>query len=289
MLEETPYGLSLEPDRASRHSLGIHASPAELFRALTDPTELVRWFVSAAQVDLRPGGAFCWVFGRASGDPGPTPLVTSGSFVAVVKHEMLRLKFPIEDLETEVEFRIDPWRDGAVLTVTHSGFPGDDEWDETFRAIDRGWQTEIHALKIVLERGHGMQRASERHVRRFEATAEEVFDHITTKAGLEHWLAERAALDATPGGEFVLEWGGREPLRGHIAVCDPDRFLLMTWEREKPSLVRIHLDHDDEEPERSDLTLDHILFAPTPDAVERYDWSQALERLAAALKVGREA
>jgi uncharacterized protein YndB with AHSA1/START domain len=288
MADETPYGLSLEPDRVSRHSLGIHASPAEVYRALTDPAELVRWFVSVAEVDLRPGGAIRWVFGHASGDPGPQPLVTTGEFVAVVKHEMLRLKVLIDDFETELEFRIDAWRDGAVLTVTHSGFPGDEEWDETFRAIDRGWQTEVHALKMVLERGHGMLRSSERHVRRIDASAEDVFAGFTTKAGLEMWLADRAALDATPGGEFQLEWKDREALRGHFAVCDPDRFLLMTWEGGRPSLVRLHLDDGDEEG-GVELTLDHIRFAPTPATAERHDWEVALDRLVAALAVGHTA
>jgi len=288
MSDESPEGLSLEPDRASRHSLGIHASPAEVYRALTDPAELVRWFVAAAEVDLRPGGAFRWIFGRASGDPGPQPLVTTGEFAAIVRHEVLRLKVLIDELETGLEFRIDAWRDGAVLTVTHSGFPGDAEWDETFRAIDRGWQTEMHALKIVLERGRGMLRSAERHVRRIEATAEDVFAGFTTKAGLEMWLAEHAALDATPGGEFLLEWNGHEAIRGHYAVCDPDRFLLMTWEREKPSLVRLHLDRDEDEG-RVELTLDHILFAPSLAAIERHDWDAALDRLVAALMVGRPA
>src|SRR5262245_31703728 len=276
MVEENPFSMSLEPDRASRHSLGIHASPAEVYRALTEPAELARWFVSSAEVDLKPGGAFRWVFGRASGDPGPAPLVNEGEFVAVVKHEMLRLALPIEALETGVEFRIDPWRDGTVLTVTHTGFPGDEEWDDTFRAIDRGWQTEIHALKMVLERGRGMRRTSERHVRRVEAPAEAIFDGFTTKAGLESWLAARVALDATPGGEFLLEWEGRDPLRGHFAACEPDRFLLMTWERDRPSLVRVHIDQEDEDEGSAEVTLDHILFAPTPEDVEHHEWHAAL-------------
>ena len=288
MPDESPYGLSLEPDRVSRHSLGIHASPAEVYRALTDPSELVRWFVSAATIDLRPGGAFRWVFGRASGDPGPQPLVTTGEFAAVVKHELLRLKVLIEDVETGLEFRIDPWRDGAVLTVTHAGFPGDEEWDETFRAIDRGWQTEMHALKMILERGRGMLRSAERHVRRIGASAEDIFAGFTTKAGLEMWLADRAALDATPGGDLLLEWNGRGALRGHFAICDPDRFLLMTWEGEKPSLVRLHLDDEDEDGQ-VELTLDHIRFGPAVAAVERHDWQAALDRLVAALGVARPA
>ena len=288
MLDDRPFGLSLEPDRVSRHSLGIHASPAEVYRALTDPTELQCWFVTEAAIDLRPGGPFRWVFGRASDDPEHPPLVTAGEFVSLVKQEALRLRFPIEDLETEVEFRIDPWRDGSVLTVTHSGFPGDEEWDETFRAIDRGWQTELHVLKVFLERARGMTRSTERHVRRIEATAEEVFDGFATKPGLEGWLADRAAVDATPGGDLLLEWNGKDSVRGHYAVSDPDRFLLMTWEGERPSLVRVHIDGDNETP-AVEVVLDHIRFTPPQGEIAPHDWEPALERLAAQLRLGRTA
>jgi uncharacterized protein YndB with AHSA1/START domain len=282
--EEPGYGLSLEPDRTSRHSLGIHASPAEVYRALTDPEELVCWFVSAASVDVQPGGAFRWVFGRGSGDPGPAPLVTTGIFLAVAKQESLKMRALIEDLETEVEFRIDPWRDGAVLTVAHSGFPGDDEWDDTFRALDRGWQTELHVLKIFLERARGMRRCAERHERRLKAAPEALFDAFTTQAGLAAWLADRAAIDATPGGEFLLEWDAHPPLRGHLAACDPDRFLLLAWEGERPSLVRVHLEADGNGAAAPvDLTLDHILFTPEGSPTQRFDWDAALRRLEKAL------
>lgn len=282
--DEPGYGLSLEPDRTSRHSLGIHASPAEVYRALTDAEELVRWFVSEAELDVQPGGAFKWVFGRGSGDPGPAPLVTTGLFLAVVKHEALRMRALIDDLETEVEFRIDPWRDGAILTVAHSGFPGDDEWDDTFRALDRGWQTELHVLKIFLERARGMRRSAERHERRLKAEPEALFDAFTTRSGLAGWLADRAAIEATPGGEFVLEWDGRPPLRGHLAACDPDRFLLFAWEGEQPSLVRVHLDApEDRGAAPVDLTLDHILFAPEDGEPQRFDWAKALGLLEQSL------
>ena len=286
MIDEEALGLSLEPDRSSRHSLGLKASPAEVYRALTEPEELQRWFVTEASLDLRPEGAFRWVFGSASDGSGPPPQVTTGRFVSIAKQELLRLKALIDDQETEIEFRIDPWRDGAILTVHHAGFPGDAEWDDTFRAIDRGWQTELHVLKLFLERGRGLVRQTERHERTLAASAEEIFDCFTTAAGLARWLAERAAADATPGGELRLEWDGRG-VSGHYAVCDPDRFLLMTWEEQPPSLVRLFLDTDEEEV-RTELKLDHIRFAPSGSgSAGTFDWKAALDRLPAVVRPGR--
>src|SRR5213594_5259875 len=83
-MREEQRGLTLEPDRCSRHSVGIHASPAEVYFALTDPRELSRWFVSEASIDLRPGGSYRWVFGEGTGAVGSDPRVSSGGVVAVV-------------------------------------------------------------------------------------------------------------------------------------------------------------------------------------------------------------
>jgi uncharacterized protein YndB with AHSA1/START domain len=285
--EDGSFGLSLEPNRSSRHSLGIHASPAEVYRALSDAAVLTRWFVSEAAVDLVPGGAFRWVFGRASGDPGPAPLQTSGVFLAITRQESMVLRAVIEDLETEIEFRIDPWRDGAILTVSHSGFPGDEDWDDTFRAIDRGWQTELYALKVFLERGRDLFRSAERYERRLAGSCEEVFDAFTTQAGLASWLSEQAVIDPTPGGELLLGWNGQPEVRGRVAICDPDSFLVLTWERERPSLVRLTLDEEQDGTPQANVTVDHIRFAPRLDLIERFGWDEALVRLEAAVKRSR--
>src|SRR2546425_716365 len=186
-MRDEPRGLTLEPDRCSRHSVGIHASPAEIYHALTDPHELSRWFVSEASIDLRPGGSYRWVFGEGTGAAGPDALVTSGEFVAIVPQEYLRLSTPVEGTETLLEFRLDPWRDGD----------------------------------------------------------------------------------------------GRPPIKGRYVVWDPDRFLVMTFEAERPSVVRLWLE-EAEDGTMTDLSLEHRLFAPDPKSLAPFDWEGAIEKLAAA-------
>src|SRR5262249_15965654 len=225
MMDET-RGLSLEPDRSSRRSICLRASPAEVYRTLVDPKELSRWFVSEAGIDLRPGGAYRWVFGEATGAPGASPEVASGEFVLIVPQELLRLRARVEDLETDLEFRLEPWRDGTILTVTHSGFPGEEERDDTFRSIDPGWESELQILKICLEKARGMVRRSGWHQAHVAAPIEGVFERFVTQAGLEGWLAQRAAVEPGPGGEVLLECEGRPGIRGRFAVFDPDRFLM---------------------------------------------------------------
>ena len=71
-----------------------------------------------------------------------------------------------------------------------------------------------------------------------------------------------------------------------MAVCDPDSFLVLTWERERPSLVRLTLDEEEEASRTVSVTVDHIRFAPALDLVERFGWDEALLRLEAAVKRG---
>jgi len=40
----------------------IKASPAKVFKALTDPKELTKWFLRRSKVDLRPGGKMLFVW-----------------------------------------------------------------------------------------------------------------------------------------------------------------------------------------------------------------------------------
>ncbi len=279
-MTEEPRGLTLEPDRCSRHSVGIHASPVEVYRALTDPHELSHWFVSEASIDLRPGGAYRWVFGEGTGRAGPYALVASGEFVTVVPQEYLRLGTRVEETDTTLEFRLDAWRDGTILTVSHSGFPGEEAWDDAFRTVDQGWQSEVQVLKLYLESARGMINRSHFHEARLPGGTEPNFERFTTSAGLSSWIADRALAEASLGGELRLEREGRPPVKGRFVVWDPDRFLVLTWLEEHPSVVRLWLE-EAEDGASTELSLEHRLFAPDASIIVPFDWDAALERLKA--------
>lgn len=294
MLEE-PRGLSLEPNRSSRHTIGIRAPAADVYRALTDPAELGRWFVAEASVDLRPGGSYRWVFGEATGAPGADAQVAAGEFVAIAENELLQMRTEVDEVETELEIRLDARSEGTLLTLTHAGFPGEEEWDETFRAIDRSWEVELHVLKIYLERARGMVRRARFHEAEVAAPREAVFRSLTTGNGLQTWLAARASSEAQPGGEIVLEWDDGSTSRGHLAVCDPDVFVVMTWEGDRPSLVAIALSIGDGDARHSpeggttEVRLEHRLFAPGSESFRVFDWDAALGRLVESMQVASKA
>ena len=61
--------LNLEPDRTSRHSLGIHASPAEVWHALTDSATLSKWMLFKSN-DFQPVVGHVFQFREAPGWDG---------------------------------------------------------------------------------------------------------------------------------------------------------------------------------------------------------------------------
>lgn len=122
----------------------IETSPEELFRALTEPAELTRWWggsggLTRAHVNLRPGGEYRFDF---QGPGGQTAWV-KGQYQAVEPaRRILMTWFSSEhpEMRNSVEMRLDPAASGVTrLTVVHGGLAGQPEvlteyegiWSET--------------------------------------------------------------------------------------------------------------------------------------------------------------
>ena len=118
----------------------IRATPEEVFRALTDPEELVRWWggegpLTRAHVNLRPGGEYrlefrlpegedVWVKGQYQVVEPPVRLVQT----------WFSSRYP--DLRNTVEIRFSPAAAGASVTLVHSGLAGR---PEAYADYEKGW------------------------------------------------------------------------------------------------------------------------------------------------------
>jgi uncharacterized protein YndB with AHSA1/START domain len=122
----------------------VDASPAEAFRAWTDPEEIKRWFgpgefnTPEAEVDLRPGGGYRFVMHA----PGGNPMPISGTYHEVEEPSRLVYTWKWEvpgmgDDESlvSVEFR-DLGGDRTEIVLTHSRYP-DAHGPEPYRM---GWE-----------------------------------------------------------------------------------------------------------------------------------------------------
>jgi uncharacterized protein YndB with AHSA1/START domain len=129
-------------------TLVLAASPARVWKAITDPKELVRWFPDKeARVESRPGAEGAWVWEnhgtysvRFDLVEPPTKLVWSWAREPNV---------PLaETVTTTVEWRLEPNEDGGTtLHLREYGFAR----EEDRKGNDGGWDKELGELVAYLE------------------------------------------------------------------------------------------------------------------------------------------
>ena len=139
----------------------IAAKPEAVFRALTDPAEVVKWWGAEGvyrterfESDLRPGGKWMSYIAAPEGSEmsdmrTPEPQTVGGEYITIDPPRLLEFTWsPSWDAfqVTRVRYEIEPTATGSRLTVIHTGFearpemvtPHGEGW---VRVI--GWLTEF--------------------------------------------------------------------------------------------------------------------------------------------------
>ena len=127
----------------------VRAAPDQVFRALTDPEELMKWWgakgmLTRAHVNLRPGGEYRFEFVSPEG----TAAWVKGQYQVVepprrIVKTWFNSKFP--DLRNTVEFRLEPSPGGTRLTLIHSGLA---DRPEAFADYEKGWPDVLGHLVV---------------------------------------------------------------------------------------------------------------------------------------------
>ena len=142
----------------------IAAPPAVVWRTVTEPDQITRWFSDAAEVELRPGGQGLLTFeGAASGKPQTVPIVV------VDADEPHRFAFRWmhpdgaeagEDNSLLVEFTLTAEGQGTRLRVAESGLDRIGWTPEQVRAYtaehEDGWERHLRLLADLHSRQAGV-------------------------------------------------------------------------------------------------------------------------------------
>jgi uncharacterized protein YndB with AHSA1/START domain len=131
------------------------APPDLVFRALTEPRLLQRWFrpspdvtVRVEQLDLRVGGRYRFVFGL----PGDRSSTVIGEYRAVERPNRLAFTWTWEPpdehagIETLVTVELAAKDGGTELALTHTGFPT----EQVMRRHEQGWGGCLDALRELV-------------------------------------------------------------------------------------------------------------------------------------------
>ena len=195
------------PARSASVTIPLDASVDAVWRALTDPEELVRWFPTNAVVDPRPGGAFV-----ISWDGAWQWEMTITDFEPLKRLRMLdRQARPFDangrpldaeaPVELALEITLESSGSGTVLRLVHSGFGHGAVWDDEIDGVTLGWNVELRALRHYLAHHRGRAR----HTAHVHATSGrslgELWDALTAPSGL---IASGYRPDLTEGDRCAL-------------------------------------------------------------------------------------
>jgi len=150
--------------RSAQTTVEIASSPDAVWRALTDPTELVRWFALSASVEPRTGGTMTWRWEDMYVWPSRIEIWEPLRHLrlAYVQESPTAARLPAPEVksgyELVVDFQLEAAGDGTVLRLVHSGFGRDSSWDDEYDGVRRGWIVELASLKHYLERHLGAKR-----------------------------------------------------------------------------------------------------------------------------------
>jgi uncharacterized protein YndB with AHSA1/START domain len=133
----------------------IAAPPARVFRAITDPKELMHWWGSPEtyrahswESDLRVGGK--WRVDGKGADG--TPYSVSGEFLEIVPPRKLvhtwQHDWDANHPKTKVTFTLDDIPGGTSVTLRHEGFGAR---TEACSSHARGWERVLTWLESYLE------------------------------------------------------------------------------------------------------------------------------------------
>ena len=180
--------------RSAEGQIDIDATPARVWKALTDERELVRWFPLDARVEPGNGGSIfmSWRNEFAASmkilvwDP-PRHLRTSWSF-----HQG-------DEITQVTDYDIEGKGGSTLIRAVTSGFPLDASWDGWVEGTNRGWAFELRSLKHYLERHAGESRQVVYLRRRIPITSQHAWARLIGDRSFAPWVAGGEVFDRQAG------------------------------------------------------------------------------------------
>jgi len=222
--------------RSLMSELAIDASPEAVWKAITDPRELARWFPLDASTTPGEGGTLVYewgelklvnrieiwepgkhlrmTWGHGAGTTGAAEAATSGA--ADAERRRLTVDWQIEGREGR-----------TVLRLVHSGFGHDDSWDTEYDATRRGWIFELSSLRQYLEKHAGRDRAAFWAQRPHAPGAADAWARMTGNGGL---FASGSVTGLGAGDRCSLTMATGERLEGRVILNAPPLEFAATVE-----------------------------------------------------------
>ena len=203
------------PTRAHEHALEIEATPQEVWKAITEAEELVRWFPLGAETKPGRDGEILYRWGELVGrckilEWDPPRHLKTGWMEAPADQTPAT-----PSAQVVVDWFLEGKGGKTELRLVHSGFGRDAQWDKEYDGTRRGWTFELQGLKHYLERQRGKERRAFWLRRPVSLDARAVWERFKQPGG----VFCSVGLDALGAGDrYRFERADGEVLEGRVLV-----------------------------------------------------------------------
>jgi uncharacterized protein YndB with AHSA1/START domain len=234
-----------EQRRAFEMSLDLDATVDDVWRALTDAEELIRWFPLEARVTPGEGGTMLWSWGDTGEWETRIDGWEPGRLLRLVQDEARPFDAegrPLPPGQAEparlaMEFTLETRQGKTRLRLVHSGFGHGTAWDNEFEGISEGWQAELRSLRHYLGGFRGRDRIFARAWLTTAVARDEAWARLVGRDGFRLQppaVREGEAYEVTSAaghhltGTVELHLPGQTML-GTVRELGGGLFRLLTW------------------------------------------------------------
>jgi len=132
----------------------IKATPKVVFKAISNPEDLIEWFPDSATLEQKIGGKFKLSFLKDSKKPKmkmDRDFINEGRVLEIIPGKKLAHTWHWTELpdfpETTVTWELEPFGDNMTrLTLTHVGFTGKEKGPASMEEHIKGWSFFLNEL-----------------------------------------------------------------------------------------------------------------------------------------------
>jgi uncharacterized protein YndB with AHSA1/START domain len=226
--------------RAYEKRIEINAPVEAVWKALTDASELTRWFPPDARVTPEVGGSLWWSWGKEFEWESRIEIWEPNRHLrATYTSPPTSGKGTGEALPLVMDFYLEAQGGKTVLRLVHSGFGAGADWDAEYDGVRRGWEVELRSLRHYLENHRGRPRLVAWVRRRTDIPHAEAWKRFSSGQGL---LRDGSLDGLREGDRYAISAATGDRFEGVVLFLGPPQDFSGTVETLNNALIRVHLE-----------------------------------------------
>lgn len=227
-----PTAVTDRVNRTFTMAIDIDATPEDVWRALTEAEELVRWFPLQARVTPGEGGTMFWGWDDRWAWESAIEAWTPRERLTLVDSrpafDAQGAPLPGAAQRMAMEFTLETDAGKTRLRIVHSGFGHGADWDDELDSVSAGWQFELRSLRHYLERHKGRDRIHAFAQRTSALAPAAIWSRLFADGALRvDQPLDRVNSPAREGTPCTLQVAGGPPLTGAIGWHHPNHDLFI--------------------------------------------------------------